>query len=192
MGIFKKFFGGEQSERDKEIDCLYNLYREPFVQFALKYYPVNETTAQDVYQESFMALYQNVRDGKYKETQVSLKTYLFEIGKRQICKSLSKNRIEISDNQVLSSEWIEQHTDSEEWAEAQEIVGHLIREADEACNKVLTLFYWEKQSMENIARCMNYKTEQVAKNKKSSCLRRLEFELKKRLMAAGIHWKDNK
>lgn len=192
MGILTQFFSGRQSERNKEVDRLYNLYKEPFVRFASKYYPIDETTALDIYQESFMALYLNVRDGKYKESQVSLKTYLFEIGKHQICKHLSKNRVEVVDIQLLSSEWVEQNYDAEDWAEAQEIVRRLISEADDICNKVLTLYYWEKIKMEEIARRMNYKTEQVAKNKKRSCLRRLEFELKKRLEASDIHWKDKK
>lgn len=193
MGIFKQLFGPDRRESNQEIDRLYHLYKQPFVQFALKYYPVDEATALDVYQESFMALYQNVRDGKYKETQVSLKTYLFEIGKRQLCKWLTAaHKIETTDIQLLSSEWVDQQYEAEDWAKAQELVACLLTQADEVCKKVLTLYYWEKQKMEEIARQMNYKTEQVAKNKKSSCLRRLAFELKKRLQASDIYWTDKK
>ena len=43
--------------------------------------------------------------------------------------------------------------------------------------------------MAEIALRMNYKDADVAKNKKSSCLRRLTFELQKRLETIDIHWK---
>lgn len=88
--------------------------------------------------------------------------------------------------QTLASEWNAQQYPVEEWNEAQNIVSKLLEEADTDCNKVLTLYYREHRKMEDIAQYMNYKTEQVAKNKKSSCLRRLSFELKKRLESAGI------
>lgn len=191
-GLFKQMFGGKSSQNNQEINRLYELYKTPFVLFALKYYRIGEETAKDIYQESFTALCQNVREGKYKESKVSLKTYLFEIGKHRICNYLNRNQIEYTDIQSLSSEWMEQHYDTGEWTEAQEIVSQLIHEADGTCNKVLKMYYWERLKMEEIARIMDYKTEQIARNKKSSCLRRMKFELKKRLRAAGIQWTDKK
>ena len=155
-------------EMGKEIENLYELYKPPFILFAISNYPISKDTAIDIYQESFTAMYQNIRSGKYTERNVSLKTYLFEI------------------LQMLASEWNVRQFPPEEWNEAQKIVSELLEEADTDCNKVLILYYWERRKMEEIARYMNYKTEQVAKNKKSSCLRRLSFELKRRLESVGI------
>ncbi len=173
-------------ETNREIEYLYELYKQPFIQFAIRNYPIDAETAADVYQESFTAMYENIRNGKYTDRKTSLKTYLFEIGKHHIFKSLNKEQKEASVVQTLASEWARQNYSSEEWNEAQGIVAQLIEDADTDCNKILTLYYWEHRKMEEIARCMNYKSEQVAKNKKSSCLRRLSFELKRRLEAAGI------
>lgn len=94
--------------------------------------------------------------------------------------------------QTLSSEWVDQNYDMEEWTEAQKIVNSMINEADDICNQILRLYYWERLRMEEIARRMNYKSEQVAKNKKNSCLRRFTFELKRRLEKVEIRWKDKK
>ena len=162
-------------KHNREIDYLYNLYKPSFVSFALKNYPIGEETAADIYQESFMSMCQNVQDGKYVEKGSSLKTYLFEIGKHQICKYLNKHHIEYMPIENLSSEWFEQNDYMEEWAEAQEVVSQLIEKAEDDCGQVLKLYYRERLKMEYIAKQMNYKTEQVAKNKKSSCLRRLAF-----------------
>ena len=70
----------------KEIENLYELYKPPFILFAISNYPISKDTAIDIYQESFTAMYQNIRSGKYTERNVSLKTYLFEIGKHHIFK----------------------------------------------------------------------------------------------------------
>ena len=170
----------------KESENLYELYKQPFILFAISNYPISKDTAIDIYQESFTAMYQNIRNGKYTERNVSLKTYLFEIGKHHIFKYINKEQKENDILQMLASEWNVRQFPPEEWNEAQKIVSELLEEADTDCNKVLILYYWERWKMEEIARYMNYKTEQVAKNKKSSCLRRLSFELKRRLESVGI------
>lgn len=173
-------------EMGKEIENLYELYKQPFILFAISNYPISKDTAIDIYQESFTAMYQNIRSGKYTERNVSLKTYLFEIGKHHIFKYINKEQKENDILQMLASEWNVRQFPPEEWNEAQKIVSELLEEADTDCNKVLILYYWERRKMEEIARYMNYKTEQVAKNKKSSCLRRLSFEQKRRLESVGI------
>ena len=190
--LLNLWFSKDYFANNKEINSLYNLYKYPFLSFALKYYPIEEETAEDIYQESFMIMYQNVREGKFKDRQASLKTYLFEIGKHKICNYLAKNKLEFIPLQTLSSEWAEQNYDTEEWMEAQTIVNQLIDEADDICNRILRLYYWERLKMTDIACQLNYKSEQVAKNKKNSCLRRFTFELKRRLEQAGINWKDKK
>lgn len=190
--LLNLWFSKDYFANNKEINSLYNLYKYPFLSFALKYYPIEEETAEDIYQESFMIMYQNVREGKFKDRQASLKTYLFEIGKHKICNYLAKNKLEFIPLQTLSSEWVEQNYDTEEWMEAQTIVNQLIDEADDICNRILRLYYWERLKMTDIACQLNYKSEQVAKNKKNSCLRRFTFELKRRLEQAGINWKDKK
>lgn len=180
----------EPCTNNAEIKELYNSYKSSFITFALKYYPIEEETAEDIYQESFMIMYENVRNGKYEDRQASLKTYLFEIGKHRICSYLTKNRLEVIPFQTLSSEWVEQNYDVEEWTEAQIIVNQLIEEADDICNKILRLYYWERMKMDEIARLLNYKSEQVAKNKKSSCLRRFTLVLKRKFEEVGINWKE--
>lgn len=99
--LFGHRFGKERLADAKEISRLYELYKSPFISFALKYYPVKEETAEDIYQESFTIMFRNVRDGKYRDRQASLKTYLFEIGKHRICTHLAKNKLEFVPIQTL-------------------------------------------------------------------------------------------
>lgn len=178
---------------EKEIARLYELYKTPFIRFLLKNYTLDELTAEDIYQESFNALCQNIREGRYQEKNASLRTYLFKIGKNKACDRLRKNRLqEPEDMQNLLSEWIEENDDEKEWHQAQDIARLLVQEADDGCREVLTLYYWDRLRMSEIALRMNYQSEQVAKNKKSSCLRRLTYELIRRLEATDIFWKQYK
>ena len=117
----------------KEIENLYELYKPPFILFAISNYPISKDTAIDIYQESFTAMYQNIRSGKYTERNVSLKTYLFEIGKHHIFKYINKEQKENDILQMLASEWNVRQFPPEEWNEAQKIVSELLEEADTDC-----------------------------------------------------------
>ena len=187
MGIIAQLIGKGKHGRQQEVTRLYELYKPPFVSFLRKYYGIDNETAYDLYQESFTDMCQNVRNGKYTEGQSSLKTYLFEIGKRKACNWMRGNRMEPEEKQNLFSEWIAANETSREWTEAQEVAAQLVQETEETCRRVLALFYWERLPMAEIALRMNYKDADVAKNKKSSCLRRLTFELQKRLETNDIH-----
>lgn len=70
-------------------------------------------------------MYQNIRNGKYIERNISLKTYLFEIGKHHIFKYLNQEQKEMGMLQTLASEWSAQQYPVEEWNEAQNIVSNV-------------------------------------------------------------------
>ena len=57
--------------------------------------------------------------------------------------------------------------------EQTDAVLRLLGQLDEACQRVLLLFYYERQAMKRIAELMHYSSAQVAKNKKVKCLEKL-------------------
>lgn len=168
---------------------MYGLYKETFITFAVKHYAIDKSTATDIYQESFLVLYQNLKNGKYVEQGNSLKTYLFQIGKYKICHYLRFKFKEAELLDYIITDREEPAYEKDEWLQIQELACQLVLEADTKCSRILTLYYWEKKKMTEIAQAMNYKTSQTAKNKKSSCMRRFIHELKKRLNQSGIDWK---
>ena len=50
----------------------------------------------------------------------------------------------------------------------------VIEELGENCKKILLLFYFENRSMKEIVAHLPYENEQVVRNKKSKCLKKLE------------------
>lgn len=129
--------------------------------------------AKDVFQDTVMSLYRNVKNDKYSADS-KLSTYLFSIGKNNWFKKLRKNgrisQIEEKHKHVSTDEDVQQNI---EYTEHQMLIGKLLHKAGEECNKLLKLFYFEKMRMVKIATLLDYSSEQVAKNKKNKCMKKL-------------------
>lgn len=165
----------------RHVTRLYELYRGEFVAFARRGFSLGEAEAMEIYQESFIALYENIRCGKLTRLTVSLKTYLFRIARNKI---LNARRNASGKNAGLHDALLQ--TQSDDWAARQEIVYRVVRQMQEPCSTVLTLYYWERWSMEEIARTLNYAGAQVAKNRKLACMRKLKAVLTAKFIAEGL------
>lgn len=168
------------AKNEKAIRQLYDMYRNMFIGFFIKEYSIHEIDAAEIYQESFLAMYQNIVNGKITTINTSLKTYLFKIGKYKIynrfrdAKPITELHPSMSD------------TNSEEGELIQEVVSEVVFAMENPCSQLLSLFYWERKSMQEIANIMNYKNEQVAKNRKSNCMKKLKERLITRLKEDGL------
>lgn len=172
------------------ISKLYNTYCREFISFACGSFNVDRDTAADIYQESFMVLYQNIQNGKLTNFSVSLKSYLFRIGKHKLMnhhRNLSAHRAE----EINDLHHNKTHYESEDWLRKQEITYNAVLQMTEPCNTVLMLYYWEKLSMSQIARRMEYKSEQVAINRKSLCMKKLKMYLIALFKAEGLTVNEN-
>lgn len=130
--------------------------------------------SKDIFQDTVMSLYRNVKNGKYSPDS-KLSTYLFSIGKNIWYKKLRKDNrmsplVEDEYKQISSDEDIQGDL---EYTEHQILIGKLLHKVGEECNKLLKLFYFEKMRMVKIATLLDYSSEQVAKNKKNKCMKKL-------------------
>ena len=171
---------GFRSDNGSHVARLYDMYRGEFVAFARKHFSLGEDDAVEVYQESFIALYENAKNGKLESLSVSLKTYLFRIARNKI---LNRRRDAAGKSESLTDNIVVEDSD---WEQRQKITYDMVKKMEEPCNKVLTLYYWERRSMEYIAGAMNYASAQVAKNRKSVCMRKLKEVLTRRFTAEGL------
>lgn len=159
------------AKNERAIARLYDMYRDEFIGFFVKKYSVHRTDAAEIYQESFLAMHQNIVNGKLATISSSLKAYLFKIGKYKIY-----NRFrDAKPMEELHSSMAD--TDSEEGEPVQDVVNEVVSAMGNPCNQLLSLFYWERKSMKEIANIMDYKNEQVAKNRKSNCMKKLKERL---------------
>ena len=155
---------------DKALEVLYtaNFYKtEAFVM-------ANSGTAEeakDIYQEAFIAVWQNIKAGHFvPQNGSSLEAYLFQIAKYKWYDNLKAAK-KISKRPVEDNSFIESAYNEEEENYIEKVQQHF-KNLGEPCRQVLTLFYFMKQSMNKIAATFSW-TEATAKNNKYRCLQRL-------------------
>lgn len=155
---------------DKALETLYtdNFYKtEAFV-------TANSGTAEeakDIYQEAFIAAWQNIKAGRFvPQNGSSLEAYLFQIAKYKWYDHLKAAK-KMSVVPVEDNSFIETAYNEEEERYIEKVQDHF-KNLGEPCRQVLTLFYFMKQSMTKIAAAFSW-TEATAKNNKYRCLQRL-------------------
>ena len=164
----------KQGDR-KFLQSLYDEHREEFLLWASKYYQCDEEIAAEVYQQSFISMYYNVKDQKLTELKSSIKTYLFAIGKNLLRDQfkIAQRRQEILEVAVETEEIDNSFFHKYEQSNMKEVVRRLLTKIGEPCKTVLDLFYFRGYAMDAIADHMQYKSQQIAAKRKFICLRQM-------------------
>lgn len=132
----------------------------------------NEEDALDIFQEGLIALWTNISQGKFKvQDKAKISTYLYALCRNIWISRLRKKQYTqpIEDNsKALSAE-------VEDMSEYHERINKLEKDFEklgETCKNLLTLFYYQKASLKEIAASMDL-TEKTAKNNKYRCMKKL-------------------
>lgn len=157
---------------------VYKLYREPFVQFALKYHRDSELL-YDIYQDAAIALFERAVQGKLDLEKSSLKTYLFSVGKFMLFTKLKKDpgyqAIE-EDMEVQLGLYEDASIYVNEPSQKVAFLAKAIRQLGEKCRQILELYYYENKSMKEIQLQLAYNHPDVVKSHKSRCMKTLKAQ----------------
>lgn len=159
---------------EKILFQLYETYRNEFVSWAIRNHQVTVEEAKDVFQESVVGLYKNIKAGKVDTLEVSIKTYLFSIGKNIILNTIKRKSVEaiVYENfSAIHDNGINEHYDQEHLIH---LVKRLYKAMGSPCKEILEMYYEKSFDMESIALRVGYKNSDVAKKKKYECLKSLE------------------
>lgn len=129
--------------------------------------------AEDIFQDSIIVLYNQVKKGGFR-LESSIGTYLYAIARNLWLKNLRKVGREIeltSDHQSIPIE--QTHLQALEQNEKSALIANLLNELGEKCKEILLLYYFEKIRLKEIAERMNWGSEQVAKNSKARCMKKM-------------------
>lgn len=164
---------------------LYKLYRNEFISWSLKKYDLNKEDAKDIFQDTILSFYGNVKSGQIEELTSDLKTYLFSIAKFKTINFQKKQKrsVTYSDFDLLrvNEPFENQMKDKEEQEFIKETVKKYLNEQCEDCKKILDSYYFKGNSMKTIAAEMGYKNADVAKKKKYECFKKLAELVKNNL-----------
>ncbi len=159
-----------------ERQCLKQLYRV-HQQRVLRFIIENtgsEAEGKDIFQEGVLVFYKQVRAEKFRgESQLG--TYLFSICKYLWFQKLKKEnrRAELLENHEWEPQQIDPYRPMID-SEKQQMVLALLEELGESCKEILLASLYDDKAMDEIAQQMGFKNEQIARNKKYKCLKRLQ------------------
>ena len=134
---------------------------------------VSESEVEDLTQSTVVLVYRKLRSPKFELTS-RLSTYVFGVAKNLTYMHLRSVRrmVDMEDLEVVDE--VEDAVDYMTRLERAQALKSLLDRVGEGCKQVLMLYYFEEMSMKDIARELKYSSAQVAKNKKSSCLKKLK------------------
>lgn len=135
----------------------------------------SKADAEDVIQEVLIVFVEMVQKGKY-QGKASVKSFLYTLTRNMWISELRKKGSASRRHEQFESERDESEKDVSEYLsykEGQQYIRKLFAEMGEACQNILTLFYYENYSMKEILQETDYENEQVLRNKKYKCLKKL-------------------
>ena len=148
---------------------IYLVHRDEFVQWARHQFQCDEEEALDVFQETVIALYENVMRGKLTELTSSLKTYLFAIGKNKLLElKRYKSRFDLSAIPDVPDE--EPQVPDENMMAA---VRGSIELLSSPCRKLLVDYYYHNRTLQEMMTLHGYKNTDTVKSQKYRCLQKL-------------------
>ncbi|MFD2823932.1 RNA polymerase sigma factor [Lacinutrix iliipiscaria] len=157
------------------LDAIYRNYKLPFVKFSNQF-GLDEDDITDIYQDSIIALRDNVVNGTVKSLNSSIKTYLFSIGKFMIYKrfnTISKTK-NFEQEYVFEDDFYSPFDYNDNIDELQKKVNDGFDGLGEKCRELLKLFYYDGLTLKEIQAYFKYDNYNVVKSQKSRCLKTLK------------------
>jgi RNA polymerase sigma factor (sigma-70 family) len=131
--------------------------------------------AEDIFQEVLVAFIHLVKKQKFRG-ESSIKTFLFSLNRNMWLNELKRRaRAEVRETKFEKGK--EEDGMISLVIENREASSNLMKVMDElgdTCKKILLLYYYENRSMKEILTELHYENEQVVRNKKHKCLKKLQ------------------
>ncbi len=172
--------------------------RPKFIRVLTAKYPsIRLDEAEDLYQDAFIAVKDNMERGKVREN-TSWEAYIIQIGinltnkylrKAQITDSLDESEEKGKPNKFAS--FLNTSTEDEESElqsmEVQAILGNELEHSPGRCHKILRLFYYASLDLAKIAEEVGLKNAGSVKVTKSRCMKDLIGRVKNAVRLSGIN-----
>ena len=132
--------------------------------------------AEDVFQEVVVAFVDLVQHNRFRG-ESTIKTFLFALNRNIWLNELKKRqRSALREMKFESAKPMEDQAISEYIAarEGRQLVMDMVSKLGTTCQQILVAFYYQNLSMNEILLQLNYENEQVVRNKKYKCMKKLE------------------
>lgn len=166
----------KSKDSEKGLKEIYSNYRNEFLMWAVRHHSCSMDEAKDVFQQTVIIFYENIRGGKVTQITTQVKTYLFSIGKNKILelmRSKSKSQPQYNDMIYSDTDYLYNEVD-DDYEEKLKKAQACLTKLGNPCKSILEQYYYHKKSMVEISEIMEYKNSDTVKNLKYKCLKRLK------------------
>lgn len=133
----------------------------------------SKADAEDIFQDTMIVIFDKSREEGF-ELSCALPTFVYSVARNLWLKKLRTNTKKVSitdyENYIPVSINDEQMDDTA----LEEKIRSSINKLGDNCRKILTLFYYQKMNMQQIAAELGYTNADNAKNQKYKCLQQLK------------------
>lgn len=163
---------GDKDSTDRAIRHLYKTCH-PLVLNMITKNKGNREDAADVFQESVIVLYEQIREGKFRGDS-SLKTFIYSVARNLWLKNLKRKKSFFTDTddtrfEISEKGFLEINIDLEK----EDKINRAIAKLGNDCKEVLTDYYYNNLTSKEIMEKFGLGSEQAAKNKKYRCMQSL-------------------
>ena len=152
-----------------------------------KTFSVSDDDLSDIYQESSVALFVNIRDGKLSNLTSTLSTYFLRICINQTLKFIGKrqkvvplfNDSTITNKDAFRSDKIDElyqlcteDEEAEKVARSEKIVQNIIDSMQDTCKNIFKGYYWDNFTTSTIADMFGFANANSVKAQKYKCLQK--------------------
>jgi RNA polymerase sigma factor (sigma-70 family) len=165
----------QNGEIDKAVRFLYRQYYD-LSSIYIRQNNGSEQDAEDVFQEVVVTFIELVNQGKFRG-ESTIRTFLYSLNRHIWLNELKKRNRMQERNLKFESGREQVEADVSAFIagrEARAQVMQVIEQLGEACKEVLLAFYYKELSVKEMLSFLPYENEQVIRNKKYKCLKKLE------------------
>lgn len=164
----------QQADINKPVRFLYENYFEGIVAQVCTNGGTREDGA-DIFQEAVIILVDKVKTGSFRG-ESSIKTFLTAVAKNTwLMEMRTRNRRSVREIKYMTSaETVVEISDRISSRPTNESLNTVFSEIGETCKGILMGVYYKNKSMRELLNEFNYENEQVLRNKKSKCMKKLK------------------
>lgn len=157
------------------LEQIYKSFQVEFIQWCQSKYGFDHDSAKELFHESILAFFNNIKRGKLRSLSSSIKTYLFAIGKNKV-KEKSRSKMIAVEQYLVDNIASENFDDKLGEIQNQRItlITKFLGQLGVSCKNILEAYYYFNMRMDDIASKFGYKNAATVKNLKYKCIVQLK------------------
>lgn len=155
---------------------LYLAQREEFLEWVQKGFELQKGQALEMYQQALVVFYEAIVNGHILSLQHHPETYVFDIARGLILRELKKTHgdLPVQDLPILA---LQLPPDYPLEDEVRKKATAFMEKLSEPGASILEMTYFRNLSVEQIARKLKYKSQEIIESQKQLCLKTLKYKV---------------